>query len=191
MLKFIGLLVGTALAGYGGLSYYLNVKFPLVKDQTCLADMRRLAHLQDKHTYVPYMDMFKVSVEGESVESVVSRFFECSPIKYAFSSSLFRTEVISKSVKPSSEIVTFQWSWRHPDLVRFFEKLSDFGYPFRLMNGGIQQLQVRPIKGSNMYEVLYSNGHIYNDLRDGKIVPKWTLHLHRTYARIILLIAYF
>lgn len=97
MLKFIGLLVGTALAGYGGLSYYLNVKFPLVKDQTYLADMQAFAHSQDTHTYVPYMDMFKVSVEGESVESVVSRFFECPPIKYAFSSALFRTEIISKA----------------------------------------------------------------------------------------------
>ncbi|KAJ5118961.1 hypothetical protein N7526_010598 [Penicillium atrosanguineum] len=85
-------------------------------------------------------------------------------------------------------------SWRIPDEQRlFFEKIARWGYPWRLMSGGRHEMSVSepfeaPEQGSSV-EVRFAASHDYEVVTEEvvqKVVPAWTLRLHKGYARFIL-----
>jgi hypothetical protein len=69
--------------------------------------------------------------------------------------------------------------------VQYFEKLSSYGFPWRLMNGGFHELYIEKV-GSEKIDVYFSTAYEYNDLRDGKLFPKLVQNLHRDYGRFLL-----
>jgi hypothetical protein len=85
-------------------------------------------------------------------------------------------------------------SWRIPDEQRlFFEKIARWGYPWRLMSGGRHEMSVSepfgvPGQGA-LVEVRFAASHDYEVVTGEqvqKVIPAWTLRLHRGYARLIL-----
>lgn len=99
-------------------------------------------------------------------------------------------------------------SWKMADPPReFFEKISRYGYPWRLMSGGRHELYVsEPFQDpstvgkssegnegdSRLVEVRFSSAHDYEvvpeegGLRDQKVIPDWTERLHRWFGRLVL-----
>lgn len=84
-----------------------------------------------------------------------------------------------------------------PDEPReFFEKIARWGYPWRLMSSLRHEMSVSEpfqVNGQGMFvEVRFSTAHDYElvDAEGGfekqKIIPAWTLRLHRGYARFVL-----
>lgn len=95
-------------------------------------------------------------------------------------------------------------SWKIPDEPRkFFEKISLWGYPWRLMSGGRHEMSVsEPFDGEGeekalgpFVEVRFASAHDYEtfasegDLAHQKELPEWTGRLHRGYARFLLDVA--
>ncbi|KAL2831123.1 hypothetical protein BDW59DRAFT_140439 [Aspergillus cavernicola] len=91
-------------------------------------------------------------------------------------------------------------SWKMPDEPRlFFEKISRWGYPWRLMSGGRHEFGVsgpfsvpeREEEGM-FVKVRFASAHDYEvfpeegDLGRQKTIPAWTARLHRGYAMFIL-----
>ncbi|BCR91495.1 uncharacterized protein ACHE_70338S [Aspergillus chevalieri] len=87
-------------------------------------------------------------------------------------------------------------SWKVPDNAReFFEKISVYGYPWRLMSGGRHEVSVsKPFKeeGRQVVEVRFASAHDYEivpdegELEKQKVIPAWVGKLHRGFARLIL-----
>ncbi|KAJ6112008.1 hypothetical protein N7523_008069 [Penicillium sp. IBT 18751x] len=85
-------------------------------------------------------------------------------------------------------------SWKIPAEPRlFFEKIARWGYPWRLMSGGRHEMSVsQPIivPDQDAYvEVRFAASHDYEVVIGEvvqKVVPAWTLRLHKGYARFIL-----
>lgn len=88
-------------------------------------------------------------------------------------------------------------SLKLPDEPReFFEKIARWGYPWRLMSCVRHEMSVSEpfrVNGQEMFvEVRFSTAHDYEvvDAEGGpekqKIIPDWTLRLHRGYARFVL-----
>ncbi|KGO77383.1 hypothetical protein PITC_040370 [Penicillium italicum] len=88
-------------------------------------------------------------------------------------------------------------SMKLPDEPReFFEKIARWGYPWRLMSCVRHEMSVSEpfrVNGQGMFvEVRFSTAHDYEvvdaegELEKQKIIPDWTLRLHRGYARLIL-----
>ncbi|KAF4771328.1 hypothetical protein HAV15_004415 [Penicillium sp. str.  len=84
-----------------------------------------------------------------------------------------------------------------PDEPReFFEKIARWGYPWRLMSSLRHEMSVSEpfqVNGEGMFvEVRFSTAHDYElvdaegGLEKQKIIPAWTLRLHRGYARFVL-----
>lgn len=125
-----------------------------------------------------------------------------------------RTPAVSNN-KSSSQLDSesefgYLVSWKMaPEPRGFFEKISQYGYPWRLMSGGRHELSVsHPFPPSRtgevastpddvtaeqcMVEVRFASAHDYEvvpaegELEDQKTIPKWTGRLHRGYARLLL-----
>lgn len=92
-------------------------------------------------------------------------------------------------------------SWKIPDEPRqFFETISRWGYPWRLMSGGRHEMSVsEPFEGEGedkalgpFVEVRFASAHDYEtfpsegSFENQKQLPKWTGRLHRGYARFLL-----
>ena len=85
-------------------------------------------------------------------------------------------------------------SWKIPDELRlFFEKIARWGYPWRLMSGGRHELSVSEpfgIPGQGAFvEVRFAASHDYEVMTGEvvqKVIPAWTVRLHKGYARFIL-----
>ncbi|KAJ5885086.1 hypothetical protein N7495_009596 [Penicillium taxi] len=86
-------------------------------------------------------------------------------------------------------------SWKVPDNVRLsFEKMAAWGYPWRLMSGGRHEFSVSEpfeVKGEGrVVEVRFASTHDYEIVESEgdqqKIIPAWTLRIHRGYARLLL-----
>lgn len=84
-----------------------------------------------------------------------------------------------------------------PDEPReFFEKIARWGYPWRLMSCVRHEMSVSEpfrVNGKGMFvEVRFASAHDYEvvdaegELEKQKIIPAWTLRLHRAYARFVL-----
>ncbi|KAI9035544.1 uncharacterized protein KD926_003284 [Aspergillus affinis] len=95
-------------------------------------------------------------------------------------------------------------SWKIPDEARkFFEKISLWGYPWRLMSGGRHEMSVsEPFEGEGeekalgpFVEVRFASAHDYETFpseggfENQKELPKWSGRLHRGYARFLLDVA--
>lgn len=84
-----------------------------------------------------------------------------------------------------------------PKLTEVFDKMAQYGYPWRFMIGGFHELIVQDLperneRGEELVRVTYALTEAY-DLHplgkkeeDKKTVPKWTLTFHRDYARSML-----
>ncbi|KOS47803.1 hypothetical protein ACN38_g1278 [Penicillium nordicum] len=88
-------------------------------------------------------------------------------------------------------------SLKLPDDPReFFEKIARWGYPWRLMSSLRHEMSVSEpfqVNGRGRFvEVRFSTAHDYEivdaegELEKQKIIPAWTLRLHRGYARFVL-----
>ncbi|PLB52566.1 hypothetical protein P170DRAFT_434286 [Aspergillus steynii IBT 23096] len=92
-------------------------------------------------------------------------------------------------------------SWKIPDGPRkFYEKISLWGYPWRLMSGGRHEMSVsEPFDGEGeekalgpFVEVRFASAHDYETfpseggLESQKQLPLWSGRLHRGYARFLL-----
>lgn len=91
--------------------------------------------------------------------------------------------------------------WHMPDEPRrFFETIARWGYPWRLMSGGRHELSVSapfiPDEDDRhdepVVEVRFATAHDYEVMSEEgppekqKVIPAWTLRLHRAYARFLL-----
>lgn len=137
---------------------------------------------------IPYCDTMQVFVKDKSMNLIKSGFFSSSLIKMSIDSGGLTTRIVSEKEAKEFNSTLQVWEWKNPTIVSFFEKLARWGYPFRMMNGGYHELYIEPYGQS--YRVYYSSAHEYRDLNDGKVIPKWTQHCHRTYARLILWMAF-
>ncbi|CAI7611731.1 unnamed protein product [Penicillium viridicatum] len=88
-------------------------------------------------------------------------------------------------------------SLKLPDEPReFFEKIARWGYPWRLMSSLRHEMSIsEPFQVNEQglfVEVRFSTAHDYEivdaegGLEKQKIIPAWTLRLHRGYARFVL-----
>ncbi|ODV62689.1 uncharacterized protein ASCRUDRAFT_137327 [Ascoidea rubescens DSM 1968] len=100
---------------------------------------------------------------------------------------------ILKLIKSSSNSNLLQWEIYPPSLVSFFEKIAKYGYPWRLMNGGYHEVYIHFIPNKNTnnengkFKIYFTCAHEYNKFNhDGKILPKFTMWLHRFYAKLLL-----
>ncbi|GJE86985.1 hypothetical protein PsYK624_030680 [Phanerochaete sordida] len=82
-----------------------------------------------------------------------------------------------------------------PHVVRFFETIAAWGYPWRMMKGGRHEWSVGPMttlsgEGEDMVEVRFAAAHDYRvvegEKEPGKIIPQWVMRAHRAYARYLL-----
>ncbi|KDQ55187.1 hypothetical protein JAAARDRAFT_103613, partial [Jaapia argillacea MUCL 33604] len=100
---------------------------------------------------------------------------------------------------PPSAVQPSTMSWHNPpSLIRFFEKIASWGYPFRLMSGGRHTLEVMmDDKGGGGEEggewvLSFGCAHDYERVNpvdgkeDGKVVPEWVGWAHKTWARWLL-----
>jgi hypothetical protein len=71
-------------------------------------------------------------------------------------------------------------------VVRFFETIARWGYPWRMMSGGCHEWDVVEL-GKEMVEVRFGCVHFYRELDgDEKRIPEWVGRLHRGYARVLM-----
>jgi hypothetical protein len=85
-------------------------------------------------------------------------------------------------------------SWKISDEPRlFFEKISRWGYPWRLMSGGRHEMSVSEpfeMEKETVVEVRFASAHDYEVFEEEgleqKILPEWTNRLHRGFARLVL-----
>jgi len=97
---------------------------------------------------------------------------------------------------PTAKHVPLLVEWENPpQIIRFFEKIAAWGYPWRLMEGGrhewsIGELSQFPGEDELMVEVRLATAHDYKivegEKEPGKTVPQWVLRAHRAYARFLL-----
>ncbi|KAL1988655.1 hypothetical protein VTN96DRAFT_8355 [Rasamsonia emersonii] len=109
---------------------------------------------------------------------------------------------IPDEAKPAEGVL---FCWHMPDEPRrFFETIARWGYPWRLMSGGRHELSVsapfipdeddrhQDRNNEPVVEVRFATAHDYEvvpeegPLEKQKIIPVWTLRLHRAYARFLL-----
>ncbi|KDQ49729.1 hypothetical protein JAAARDRAFT_63507 [Jaapia argillacea MUCL 33604] len=101
---------------------------------------------------------------------------------------------------PPSTVQPLTMSWHNPpSLIRFFEKIASWGYPFRLMSGGRHTLEVMMDdrsggggEGEGEWVLSFGCAHDYERVNpvdgkeDGKVVPEWVGWTHKTWARWLL-----
>ena len=91
-------------------------------------------------------------------------------------------------------------AWNLPDSPRlFFEKIARWGYPWRLMSGGRHEMSISEpfeVQGQGKFiDVRFASAHDYEivesegPLEEQKIIPNWTMRLHRGCARLVLDVA--
>ncbi|PYI02339.1 hypothetical protein BO78DRAFT_400630 [Aspergillus sclerotiicarbonarius CBS 121057] len=88
-------------------------------------------------------------------------------------------------------------SWRiPPSPIQLFEKISKWGYPFRLMSGGRHEISISDVythAGEEVVDVRFASAHDYEfwgveggEAKDQKMVPRWVGRVHRGYARFLV-----
>lgn len=187
-MRFVLKLLGLGAVSYLCGSYYLTLKFPSVSynDLPEKMSIRSIEALNG--CYIPYCDTFQAVVRDTSMSQIKSDFFNSTLIKMSIDSSGLTNRIISEKEGKEYNTTVQGWEWKGPNIVLFFEKLARWGYPFRLMSGGYHELYIEPY--GQYYRVYYASAHEYRNLDDGKVIPKWTQHCHRTYARLILWLAF-
>ncbi|GAA6002585.1 uncharacterized protein JCM10292_007745 [Rhodotorula paludigena] len=98
-------------------------------------------------------------------------------------------------VAPSSDELLAQFDMP-PDLVRFFERVARWGYPWRLMSGGRHTWQASLLQTAEesepLVELRFGCAHDYartggrDGREDGKIMPPLVNWAHRVYARVLV-----
>lgn len=108
-------------------------------------------------------------------------------------------EPVSSSQDGDSNGLLVSWTMADPPRL-FFEKIARLGYPWRLMSGGRHEMSVsEPFEvddnGSGhdkLVEVRFATSHDYEiveaegNLEQQKLLPRWSIRMHRGYARLIL-----
>lgn len=86
-------------------------------------------------------------------------------------------------------------SWEMADGSReFFETIARWGYPWRMMSGGRHEMSVSEafeVEGvGKVVEVRFGTAHDYEVIASEgdkqKILPSWSMRLHRGFARLVL-----
>ena len=101
---------------------------------------------------------------------------------------------LMRIVRPPTVGTPLLVEWRMPaHLVGFFERIARWGYPWRLMDGGMHEWSVGRVYGdeeSLEVEVRFASAHIYKIVEEEgesrKVIPRWVQRLHRAYARFLL-----
>lgn len=108
-------------------------------------------------------------------------------------------EPVSSRQDADSNGLLVSWTMADPPRL-FFEKFARLGYPWRLMSGGRHEMSVsEPFdpedKGSGhdkLVDVRFATSHDYEiveaegGLEQQKLLPAWSMRMHRGYARLIL-----
>lgn len=187
-MRFVLKLFGLGAVSYLCGSYYLSLKLPNVSYNNLPKKMTMKTIVAHTGCDIPYCDTFRVVVRDKSMNLIKSTFFNSSLIRMSLGSNGLETRIISEREGKEFNSTLQEWEWKDPNIVLLFEKLARWGYPFRMMNGGYHELYIEPC--GQFYRVYYASAHEYRDLNDGKVIPKWTQHCHRTYARLILWLAF-
>lgn len=88
--------------------------------------------------------------------------------------------------KPGSVLARWQVS-QGP--ISFFDRIARYGYPWRLMNGGFNEIFVEKLPGtSGTVRLWFVSAHDYTAEGTGreKIIPGFVQRLHRIFARAVL-----
>lgn len=195
MVKFrtVGI-IATPILGYYFIDQKLSSKYPdfplsqLPKESQVTNLTKR-----NNNKYYPYFDIYKTSVKANSIDQVNLKFLSTPGISNIITNdsktSTIQSQILKTTDTKNSKSTIIKWGWNPSfQIVPFFEKISNYGYPWRMMNGGIHEILIIK-KSIDEYDIWFSTIHEYNDKRDGKLIPNWVQSLHRNYARIILYLA--
>lgn len=143
--------------------------------------------------YYPYFDIYKTTVKSNSIDDINLKFLSTPGIVNIVTNdsktSIINSKILQTKDSKNSKSTILKWQWNPTfQIVNFFEKASSYGYPWRMMNGGIHEILITK-KSQDEYDVWFSTVHEYNDKRDGKLIPNWVQSLHRNYARLLLYLA--
>lgn len=108
-------------------------------------------------------------------------------------------EPVSSGQDPDSNGLLVSWTMADPPRL-FFEKIARLGYPWRLMSGGRHEMSVseqfevedKDSSHDKLVEVRFASSHDYEiveaegGLEQQKLLPAWSIRMHRGYARLIL-----
>lgn len=196
--------IATPFIGY----YYIDTKLSSMYPDIPLSQLPKNSKLKNymqnsikksNEKYFAYSDIYKTTIESNSIEEINDNFLTTPGISNLVnnrvSSSAFESKIVDIFDEPKKgyKSTLIEWSWcSNLGIVSFFEKLSKYGYPWRIMNGGLHEIYIEKSKNSNKsdeYDVWFSTTHEYNNHRDGKLIPEWVQSLHRNYARMLLYLA--
>lgn len=185
----------TSLIGGTCGSYYLHLqlrnKFPDIPTYELPKNSRTSSKFKDvpEGTYTAYCDTFKITLDSNKINDlpkIREIFLDQGLLKHLKSETgPLKTEIYDPINEKVRDSTLLKWKWTDTKLVDFFEKISNYGYPWRLMSGGFHELYIER-NGLDKIDVYYSSAHQYKELRDGKLIPKLVQCLHRDFARVLL-----
>ncbi|CCH46561.1 hypothetical protein BN7_6154 [Wickerhamomyces ciferrii] len=194
--------------GYYFINKELSKKYPDFPKNQLPKESKLQNYIQRSNDkYFAYTDIFKTQVHSNSIDEVSTKFLNSPGISNLIvesnsintndntittsPSTILNSQIIKTIQSKNAHSTIISWYWNpNYSIVSFFEKLSSYGYPWRLMNGGIHEiLLVKSKEQDGIIDIYFSTAHQYNDKRDGKLIPNWVQSLHRNYARIILYLA--
>jgi hypothetical protein len=193
ILKRISIVSGITI---GGCYYFLhkqlgqeykNIRPYELSPESRITKMLKMGH-NPGDNYFAYCDTFKKTIHTSlSKEELNEKILQSPLLKGVADGSMksFDGKITSIKSNNSSLSTLIAWKWGPPGITSFFETIAGYGYPWRLMNGGVHELLIIS-KGSDEYDIYFASAHEYKDLRDGKLIPRWVQALHRDYGRLVL-----
>lgn len=189
--------IATPFVGYYYVDQQLSTKYPDIPLSQLPSDSKLKQFMKPKTSkqYFAYSDIYKTTTKGESLDQVNMKFLSTPGISTLISndskSATLESQVVKSFDSKNSKSTIMEWHWnKNSGIVPFFETLSSYGYPWRMMNGGLHEILIKKSQNNpDEFEVWFSTTHEYNDSRDGKVIPKWVQSLHRNYARVLLYLA--
>lgn len=138
-----------------------------------------------------YCDSFATNVttslSKEELTEKILNLPSFSQFKDSSTSALGSTRGTITSQKSNRHGIStlLHWVWTSETLPSTSTTMAKYGYPFKLMTGGFQELLI--IEGDHNTKTIYlSSLHDYQDLRDGKTIPRFMQTLYSDYQRAVL-----
>lgn len=190
-------IIASPFVGYYYVDQKLSAKYPDIPLSQLPSDSKLKQFMKPKSSkqYFAYSDIYKTTVKSESLDQLNLKFLSTPGISNLVSNESktapLQSQVLKTFDSKNSKSTILEWHWSsNSGIVPFFETLSSYGYPWRMMNGGLHEILIKKSQSNpDEFDVWFSTTHEYNDKRDGKLIPNWVQSLHRNYARVLLYLA--
>lgn len=186
--KILSYATGTEIFSYSLGVYYFNLRIQTIPPEKLPKGMSIQKITPTKGNYIPYVDTFCTTVNDDSTKNLQERFINGIGLRSALKG--FNVEIISSQQDQGFSSFVYKWNWKNPKLVDFFNQLANYGYPYRLQSGGYHELYIERTEKTDFFNIFFASAHEYEDFHDSKILPGLFLHLHTTYAKVLLLWSY-